>query len=73
MLPHPIPDRASPDDVKSYSRTLTGKVSEVSDGGKAIVVRLSDGTRSKYFISDRTRLRRTPIRFGRPGSNVCRR
>ncbi|MDQ3742885.1 MAG: hypothetical protein M3444_00595 [Acidobacteriota bacterium] len=57
MLPKPIPDRASPDDVKSYSRTLTGKVSEVSDGGKAIVVRLSDGTRSKYFISDRTRLR----------------
>lgn len=57
MLPHPIPDRASPDDVKPYSRTLTGKVSEVSDGGKAIVVRLSDGTRSKYLISDRTRLR----------------
>jgi hypothetical protein len=56
-LPQPTPDRASPDDVQPYSRTMTGKVSEVSDGGKAIVVRWSDGTRSKYFVSDRTRLR----------------
>ena len=26
MLPKPTPDRASPDDVQSYSRTLTGRV-----------------------------------------------
>ena len=55
QLPLPVPDRASPDDVQSYSRTLTGRVAEVA--GNAITVRWSDGTRSKYIVSDKTRLR----------------
>lgn len=55
MLPKPTPDRATPDDVQAYSRTLTGKVSEVA--GSAIVVRWNDGTRSRYIVSDKTRLR----------------
>jgi ribosomal protein L21E len=57
MLPKPIPDRASPDDVQAYSHSLTGKVAEIADGGKAVVVRLADGTRSKYLINEKTRLR----------------
>jgi hypothetical protein len=57
MLPHATPDRISPDDVQQYSRTLTGKVSEVVDDGKAIVVDWADGTHSKYFIGEKTRLR----------------
>ena len=55
--PMPNGERMSSDDVQPYSHSLTGKVAEIADGGKAVVLRLADGTRSKYLINEKTRLR----------------
>jgi hypothetical protein len=57
MRPLSVPDRASPDDVQAYSHSLTGKVSAVDAAGKTIVVNWADGTHSKYFINNKTRLK----------------
>ena len=56
-MPLPVPDRASPDDVQDYSRSLTGKVSAIDAAGKTIVVNWADGTHSKYVINNKTRLK----------------
>lgn len=47
----------SPDDPKAYGHSLTAEVAEIADGGKAVVLRMADGTRSKYLINEKTRLR----------------
>src|SRR5579885_644756 len=72
-MPLPIPDRASPDDVQAYSRSLTGKVSEVDAAAKTLVVNWADGTHSKYIINNKTRLKadgNTPL-AGRKGLTLA--
>ena len=72
-LPLPTPDRASPDDVQAYSRSLTGKVSEIDASGKAVVVNWADGTHSRYVINNRTRLKAdaSTVLAGRKGLTLA--